>query len=1137
MTTFQLSSAQARALKPNSHVWVDASAGTGKTHVLSARVLRLMVEGAHPGSILCVTYTKAAAGEMTNRILAQLGRWATMDAVDLTGELATLLGGRSRVSEDITARARRLFLDVLDLPMGLNVQTLHAFSQSLLGRFPIEARTAPGFETLDERTTEELMATSRDRVLADAADGADEAAADASQRLARAIADQNFNKTLRDLRQMAPLLNALPSDTDALAQLVHDTLGVSPGQTPHQLRQAACQDSAFDGDGLRAVCAAIAAHGTDTEKSKAGRIISDWLAQAGDARLTHLERYQSVFLTSNKHIQKKLLTNAPAKAVPDALDIMTREAERLKALWETCALMDVAALSCAAIQFGKQVTGQYEAAKNNAAKLDYDDLIERTRSLLETADIPTWVMYKLDTQIRHVLVDEAQDNSAAQWRIIEQLTQEFFAAEAQDRSLFAVGDMKQSIYGFQGARPELFEASRSETKRKAGHVRHAFSDVPLNQSFRSVSAILNVVDTVFTGADMTAAIDAARVPIKHQSYRTGAGGMVDLWPVTLAEARSTEETGWHIPLAERRAEKADQILAQKIAADIAARLDARAHLPSRAEPLSPGDFLILVRRRNDFMVHMVRALKRRGIPVAGVDRFDLQSPLVVRDLINLARFVCLPQDDFTLACVLKSPFCNVSEETLMHLCTDRKAHLWTHIQRSEAVPASVLQTLKAALNRADFMPPFEFFSAALEHGGRRALLARLGVEASDALDVFLEQCLVYERSHAPSLDGFLRWFASSDEDVKRDAEAAGNKVRIMTVHGAKGLQAPVVYLPDLIGVPRFDERFLMLDHIDQRGKRRTIPILRRGKQSDIKALGEAAQAKRRAIAQEYARLLYVAMTRAEDHLICCGYGPAKPGDAYSMVEQALSALDPVTTLADGTLRYQIAQTVAVMPALATAKKAQRFEKPSWIDQPPPAEETPPKPLQPSTSTLTAPKLFDSTVQAEISPATRGVLVHKLLEHLPKIDRSERRAAASTFLRRSLPDASDEALEILHQQALDTLELPQLAPLFEPDSRAEVPLVAKLGDYVVSGVIDRLSMTPKDVMFIDYKTAALPPQAIDDIAPAYVRQMALYHASLKQMFPGRGIQGALVWTAAGRVDWLTTALLAAHLPPGVNSAFL
>jgi ATP-dependent helicase/nuclease subunit A len=1133
---------------------VDASAGTGKTHVLSARVLRLMVEGAHPASILCLTYTKAAAGEMTNRILSHLGRWATLGEADLKAELSILLGGTSQVGGTQVARARQLFLDVLDLPMGLNVQTLHAFSQSLLGRFPIEANTAPGFETIDDRTAQELLGSSRDDVLAHAVAGQDPALSAAASALARQLADSSFNEMMTALKHQAATLGGLPRSRSALLAQVERALGLAPSQSDAQLVAAACQDSAFDAPGLRAVLDAITLYGTDAEKRAKCGPIADFLSADAANRSALFAAYAAVFLTTNGDKRKTLLTKGPAKQTPTGIDIMAKEAQRLLTVQEQRTLTQVAHQTADALFFGQALLSRYTARKDNAAKLDFSDLIDRTRALLETADVPTWVMYKLDTQIDHILIDEAQDNSVVQWRIIDRLTQDFFTTQDAERkrSVFAVGDMKQSIYGFQGAQPKLFDETRSRVRHQAAHVHQAFEDVPMAQSFRSVQAVLDVVDETFA-SDAGSGLDARNVKIKHRSFRRGVGGHVDLWPIMFSPKEDEKETGWRLPLHERSQTKADRALAQRIASDIHTRIAARECLPGRSTPVQAGDFLILVRQRGDFMGHMARALKRKGVPLAGIDRFDLKSPLVIGDLINIARFACLPGDDFTLACVLKSPFCGVSEEMLMQLCTQRSSTLWDHICKGSALPPSALKTLQDVLRRADYMPPYEFFSHILVHGGRTALLERLGEEVDDAIDVFLGQCLLYERSHVPSLDGFLHWFAQGDVDVKRDAEGAGDKVRIMTIHGSKGLQAPVVYLPDLVGLPKTKDRMIEVEQAST-GPRIKIPIFRRSSAQDVGPVGAAMELQKAADYNEYKRLLYVAMTRAEDHLICCGFKNAKPKtsekpapkdnrkDAYTLIEEAferMAALDnsPLETLDGIGQRYSQAQS-APLPAemVGPARAPALAAKPSWLSQPAPAEATPPRPLQPSDTGLAPPALFDGEHDKDLTPAQRGTLVHALLEHLPAIPSQAREEKARAFLKASMPAATQDIRDALLRQSLETLSLAPLAPLFASGSRAEVPLVARLGDFMVSGQIDRLAIEGERVLFADYKTTASPPTSAADIAPAYLRQMALYHASLAQMFPGKEILGALVWTVTGRVDWLEPGSLLKHLPPSANSAF-
>lgn len=1150
MSAFQLTGEQARATQPRAHIWVDASAGTGKTHVLSARVLRLMVEGAHPASILCLTYTKAASGEMTNRILGHLGRWATLGDTALARDLATLLGGASLVTQEHIARARRLFLDVLDLPMGLNVQTLHAFSQSLLGRFPIEAQTAPGFETIDARTAQELLGSSRDDLLAHAITGTDPELSVAARALARLLADKSFNDALKTLKHAETTLKDLPKNRSALLALIERALGLTPGQTAQHVMAAACEDSAFDGADLRAVLHAIEDGGTAKEKAKVGGGLAAWLSADVVHRAASLDTYAQLFLTTTWTPRAKPVTKGVIKSLEAAPQIMADEGARLAAMHETRVLHIVAQQTADALYFGQSLMTRYGAKKDNAAKLDFDDLIDRTRSLLEAADIPTWVMYKLDTQIDHILIDEAQDNSDIQWRIIDRLTQDFFVNQDPDRkrSIFAVGDMKQSIYGFQGAQPKLFDDTRHHVKAQAANAQHAFEDVPMAQSFRSVQAVLDVVDQTFADAAGTG-LDAKGVTIKHRSYRQGMGGQVDLWPIMMSPKDTEEANGWRLPLFERSQAKADRAMAQRIADDIAQRIKSGECLPSRSTPLHAGDFLVLVRRRGDFMGHMARALKRKGIPLAGIDRFDLKSPLVISDLINMARFACLPSDDFILACVLKSPFCGLEEKPLMDLCTQRSGSLWDHIRQGNAVGDTMLETLRGALRRADYMPPFEFFSHLLVHGGRKALLERLGEEADDAIDVFLGQCLVYERSHVPSLDGFLQWFEQGDVDVQRDAEGAGDKVRIMTIHGAKGLQAPVVYLPDLVGIPAGQSQFIDMERA-QNGARSTVPIFRRASGNDVGPIKKAVTARKDSDYAEYKRLLYVAMTRAEDHLICCGFKNAKPKegeappkpdnrkDAYTLIEDAFKALANIEEMAGGVQRFAGPQK-APMAAKKVAPKTTSAlpAAPKWIANAAPQEAAPPRPLQPSDPGIALPRLFDdSAAEQTLSPAQRGTLVHSLLEHLHAIAPEAREGTARAFLQGSLPGVGADLIEDLLRQSINTLAIPALAPLFAPGSRAEVPLVARLGDFIVSGQIDRLAVEETRILFVDYKTNAAPPAARSDIPAAYLRQMALYSASLAQMFPGKEITGALVWTANSQANWLTQQELTAHLPPSANSAF-
>ncbi|MGD1957116.1 MAG: double-strand break repair helicase AddA [Sphingomonadales bacterium] len=1131
MTGLRLTDRQARATQPGAHIWVDASAGTGKSHVLTARVLRLMVDGARPDSILCLTYTKAAAGEMVGRILTQLGRWAVADAPALKRDLAVLLGGSSQVQDSHLKRAQALFLDVLDLPGGLAIQTLHAFSQSLLGRFPLESATAPSFETIDERTAKEYAAEARDKVLALALEGGDADLAKAASTLARLLADGSFDSVIAELLAMRGALTDLPAGLLALRQTVHEALGAPLGQRQEDILKQACMQATPD---LGAAANHLIHSGSKTDQTR-GATIQDWLQSK--TREGEFDVYCLAFLTAGfKAARKQLITKPAEKARPGTADILAQEAQRLLGVRESLALKRLAEESALAIAFGQALLKHYSARKMQAGTLDFADLIDRTEALLAGQVPPEWVLYRLDSQIEHILIDEAQDNSSLQWKIVEQLSSEFFSGEGQHartRSVFAVGDMKQSIYGFQGAEPKLFNDSKISFQAKAEESDQAFEDVGLNKSFRSVDTVLRVVDETFVGAAGTG-LDAQRVSIKHDTHRTGMGGMVDLWPLTLPEEREDDTAaGWRLPLVERAEKKPDRLLAERIAEDIHQRIAAGECLPGRANPLTAGDFLILARRRSDLMGYIARALKKRGVPIAGLDRFDLKSPMAVRDLVNLARFATLPNDDFALACVLKSPLCNVSEETLMALCAGREGSLWAAAKTSPSIPQEATALLHRVLAMADYAPPFELFSHVLEAGGRMRLQERLGGEAEDAINVFLGQCLAYERSHTASLDGFLHWFLQSDVEVKRDPEAAGDKVRIMTIHGAKGLQAPVVYLADLASKPTSKSPFV---HVPSGGS--TVPILRRHAGNDIGPIRTAFEAAEEEAYQEYKRLLYVAMTRAEDQLICCGYASkareapadleAKP-DGYDLITAAFDRLD-ISPDADGLRRYSTPQRAALSEAAPLQDKQALYSLPDWARSKPPPEESPPRPLQPSDTGLSnmAPFKAAQISQTSLSPAKRGTLIHALLEHLPTQPQSDWRDVGMAYLEATVPQ---ELAEELLAEALATLGLPEMHALLGEGSRAEVPIIARLGDFVVSGQVDRLAITDDAVLFADFKTTQSPPE---DAPPDILRQMALYALSLEEVFPTRTVRGAILWTATGRVDWPSRETLMAHLPSTVHA---
>jgi ATP-dependent helicase/nuclease subunit A len=499
----------------------------------------------------------------------------------------------------------------------------------------------------------------------------------------------------------------------------------------------------------------------------------------------------------------------------------------------------------------------------------------------------------------------------------------------------------------------------------------------------------------------------------------------------------------------------------------------------------------------------------------------LTEQLAVMDLMALAQVLLLPEDDLTLATLLKGPLIGLSEEELFRLAWNRPASLWQALQRSAFHEA--YRFLAELMAKVDRWTPFELFSHCLAHGGKRKLLARLGPEAEDPLDEFLALCLAYQQMHPPSLQGFLHWLEEGGTEIKRDLDRGGGAVRIMTVHGAKGLQAPIVFLPDSLQKPRRRAALLWLD-----GQLPLWPV-----KGGLSAAGRAAQALQdEARDAEYRRLLYVAMTRAEDRLYVCGWNNRQkaPDDCwYALIREGLSGLaeeveEPILAAlghAPGLLRLAAPQSAAIPPAAEEAPPAAPPPLPDWARHRAPPEPVPPRPLAPSRPEPEPPPRA-APVGREESPARRrGSLIHRLLQTLPDLPPEHRPRAAARFVGRPAWGLSYAEQAEIAAEVARVMQDPAFAALFGPASRAEVPLIGQLGGRVVSGRVDRLWVGPDELLVVDFKTDRRPPE---QPPPAYLRQMAAYRAVLACLYPGRTVRCALLWTDGPRWMKLDSAAL-------------
>ena len=1093
---------QRRAADPAASAWVDANAGSGKTKVLADRVLALLLQGTLPERILCLTYTRAAAAEMRIRIERELAGWATAPDEELDTALARL-GARAPDGET-KDRARRLFARTVDAPVGLRIDTIHAFCQGLLGRFPIEAGVSPWFQLADERDAQAMQAGARDAVLERGGNEIDDAAAE----IADNLAETNIRAFVAEL-----LGNRSALGPQALAVLEAALV------LPEVRRRTKAQAKA-----LREA-AAILDSGAKTDKEHGGRL-RDW-AEVDDPSDDDIEEVRKVFYKSDGLPRDEIGTKrlAGRERLPALLEA---EHDRIKAMHSRRRIEATLSASRAALALGEAVDSEYRRSKGRAGLLDYDDLIERALSLLRTYSA-AWVHYKLDRGIDHVLIDEAQDTGPTQWELVGALTQEFFAGEGageETRTLFAVGDPKQSIFRFQGAEPKKFEEMRQRFEKRALDAGRRWENVPLEVSFRAAPVLLEAVDTVFSGEHGLGLEGPAPV---HKPSRSGAGGRVEVWPLEMGEKGEAGDP-FEPPNHYLREDAAETALADRVARRIATWLKRGEPVAPGGRPMRPGDIMILLPRRSGraFIPRVIAALKQAGVPVAGVDRMTLTDELAVMDLAAIGDFVLLPEDDLTLATVLKGPLFGFDDKALFELAHGRKGTLWAALgtRRETERFGPCFEALSALLGKADYVGIHAFFADLLAEGGlRRKIAARLGEEANDPIDEFLNAALDYERRHPPSLQGFLHWLRSGEAEVKRQLDQRDrDEVRVSTVHGAKGLEAPVVILPDTTGrrTAQHDPNLL------REGGLLLWPPSKAKEAVDPRSK-DLLDKHRQADDEERRRLLYVAMTRAADRLVVCGWnnsGRDLPDDCwYHAVRNRLA--DRMTAEDDP----DFAEALLVMEGCASESEA---EQPALDrEPPPPVPGWARRPAAPGR--IAAPLGGDEEAFAVASPLRgrsasrfrRGQAIHKLLELLPKVAPDRRLETARRFLAAE-PGLADDAVATA-REALAVLDDPAFRRVFGPGSRAEAPLVGRIGGEIANARIDRLVILPEETLIVDFKSGRAPPAGPGDAPVGYLRQLARYVALLRQMRPERPVRAALLWTEEPLLMPIPESCLAPHMP--------
>lgn len=1155
---------QAQASDPGHSAWVSANAGSGKTYVLAIRVIRLLLAGFRPSELLCLTFTRAAAAEMSNRVFSILGQWAAEDDGKLAESLESVLGRKASTEE--ATRARQLFALALDTPGGLKIQTIHAFCESLLRQFPLEANLPAHFDLLEDRRQRELVAIARQEtelIASGIRAGKPDPALASAYRTMLDLAGGNATATaieafigggsgsgvsgIRDREEITASFDPLWRMADLDRSESAETLIARQAKSILEMAGK-----------LSPLCEALAA--------KKGKMAEKAIAEISRLRSSGnpgeiLETCTLLFETTKGERRKYLISETFENSHSAEMADFNALKDRHFAFRDQRETHDTLRASEALFVFGLSVLERYSNMKLERGLLDFSDMIDKAAHLLNRKDIGPWVQYKLDKGISHVLVDEAQDTSPQQWQVINAITGEFFAgkgADERNRTLFVVGDEKQSIFSFQGADPAEFDRQQKNLARRSKDAGRPYLPVGLNLSFRSTTEVLSAVDQVFSDPANHRGLSRSGANDPHTAHRKDDPGEVQLWP-PIVKPEKNRAKDWFEPV--DLPGEAERELARRIASTIRQWLDEGRQLPGMKRPLRHGDFLILLRRRDRFAVAMIQELRRSGLRSAGADRLMLAEHIVSEDLIALCRFAIAASDDLSLAGLLKSPLFAFDEEDLFRLAHGRgDSSLWQAMcvaADGEGGPAGFVARLKEAVevlgrirHEAGHRGLFEFLAWVYsEFELRSRYHQRLGREAEDVLDGFLEAAMAHDDTAMPGLRGFVETMLAGHIELKRDVDMNSDEIRVITVHSSKGLEAPVVFLVDPGTVAVHSNHLPVLVPVEN-GRGTRVAVWRGVAGAKPSLLEEPVQAICDAREEEYRRLLYVGMTRAADMLVLCGYvsSSMKEEHWYSMAERALEAAGQengkpsdgrliTETDADGLVvckRWVVDRGTA--PAKLAQSTAPATDRPVQAGLPPwlsriSAERPAPRPVSPTgiadmLGVEDNPPAFARG--AGLGAMQRGIAVHDLLQILPDMPATERRRTIAAYFSGAGRRIPSEMREEISLQVENVLGDARLQAMFAPGSRAEVAMTGevRIGGRVhaVLGKADRIADDGRVVLIADYKTGSAIPEKAGDAPFSYLVQMALYRALVRQAMPDRQLRQYIIWTSGPVIHELDDALL-------------
>ncbi len=1063
---------QLKASDPNISVWTMASAGTGKTKVLIDRLMKLLVRGANPQKILCLTFTKAAANEIKLRINQEIERWSKSDDDELQLMLKNLFGFDPK--KQFLSKAKNLLPELFKSPEPIKICTIHAFCQYVLKKFPIEAGISPTFKIIDELLMHQVLEKLKKELFFEK-----------SCKNAIKYFAQNFHETTIDEILHEIISGKFLSLTDSFSDAqtykgyLSQKIGIPMNNTEDIVQSYVLNIPIKEQISLK------------SENSKDAEIINSinaYLSLSLKEKIRRWRNLNAIFLNTDQNKRVSILSKKTKDQNPHLAELLKEWQINFANLIKEIANNTALNASCYLYEIAESLLAKYQSFKVQNEYLDYEDLVFFTNKLLSKSIDKDWVLYKLDGGIDHILVDEAQDTSASQWHVIQNLISDFFSGQSRqdDRTIFVVGDEKQSIYSFQGADIKALQNTKYLISSGMKNANKDYKNVQLTNCYRSTQVVVDFIQKSLNQSSAN-----FKVP-DVKSMRPTSLGRVELWPM-LPQLGQKKGAFWPAPTQIHTHEATKVQVSRIIASYVKNLLSKKIILPSTKAAIKESDITILVQRRNAFTDLLIDSLRKEGLSVCGLDRIKLQSNLSILDVIAIAKFVLLPSDNLNCAIVLKSPLFNLKENELHEIVFGKT--IWNNLCSStNPVHKEIFSKMQDILKLYADYSVSDFFFLLLDCLGLRTLLLEANCKSDDqVIDEFLQVTKRFESEIGGNLYNFVDWFENNELQVKRDPLSEGG-IKIMTVHAAKGLESSVVILPNAISLNINENRICWIEDD-------CVLFLPRDK-SDLITSYKALEEEKSY--QEYLRLMYVALSRCKDYLIICSdssHKEAHKSSWYSIASNAIMQLG-VSIKSELLEQLGLKGNIWVLQSqdFEICKKNEELLAPktkeSLITQ---------KWSQGSPSATALSQIASPPLEEEDSAALYGSIVHKLLEESANGELPQEIFNHPLLFRLSLEERTKTISRLKNLFSTDFWQ-----GLFNDKVYTEVPFFDHKNDQSFVGRIDLLAVSEFEVRIVDYKTDAFVPKSEKDIPTKYLEQMHRYKTAISKIYPNQKISAFILW---------------------------